>query len=92
VEGCFSVMGLWQAGYPAVALMGSSMSEAQERIICANWRRVILLLDGDDAGRTGAADILPRLARHVFVRHINLPDDTQPDHLTPDGLAHILGL
>jgi DNA primase len=92
VEGFFDAINLWQAGYPAVALMGSSMSEAQATTIRAHWRKVILMLDGDEAGRAGTADILPRLAEHLFVRNIRLGDGLQPDKLTQQELWDMLPL
>ena len=40
-----------EAGFPAVALMGSSLSEAQEELLAATFERVVVMLDGDETGR-----------------------------------------
>lgn len=51
VEGFSDSMKLHQAGFPAVALMGSSLSEIQEVLLCAKFSRVLLLFDGDEPGQ-----------------------------------------
>jgi DNA primase len=77
VEGFFSgVFPLWQKGRRnVVAVMGSTLSEAQERLIIqtvGSKGRVLVAFDPDEAGRTGSADAVKRLAPQVFVRTINL--------------------
>ena len=70
--------------------MGSSMSEAQEKLI-ATFAHVVLFLDGDQAGREGAATIAGRLTKKVFVRVIDLPEGTQPDQLSSEEIEAVLG-
>ena len=41
--------------------------------------QVVLLLDGDDAGRAATDDCLVRLGRRVAVKAIPLAEDQQPD-------------
>jgi DNA primase len=76
VEGFFTVFEFWQRGRRnVVALMGSSMSTEQERLIVETVGpkgRVLLALDNDDAGRKGSADALRRLSSQVFVREMAL--------------------
>jgi DNA primase len=76
VEGFFTVFEFWQRGRKnVVALMGSSMSAEQERLIVETVGpkgRVLLALDNDDAGRKGSADALSRLSSQVFVREMAL--------------------
>ena len=50
-------MKVTQAGYPCVALMGSTMSKAQEELLRETFGNVIVMLDGDDAGRVAAEGI-----------------------------------
>jgi DNA primase len=94
VEGFFDVMKLWQLGWRrAVSLMGSHLSATHERLLAdaGKERGIILLFDEDDAGRTGRAKALLRLATKVFVRVAPLPrEGVQPDHLTPDELHTLL--
>ena len=76
VEGFFDCMDLWTRDRKnVVALMGSTMSEAQERLIVETVGakgRVLLALDADEAGRKGSADAVGRLVSRVFVREMAL--------------------
>lgn len=91
VEGFFDCLRVWQSECNcAVALMGSSMSARQEELLARYFQYAILMLDGDVAGREAAANILPRLARHMFVKLIELPDGKQPDQLPPEEIAALL--
>src|SRR5260370_34393643 len=84
VEGFFDCMKVHQAGFPnVVALMGSSMSDAQENFLHP-FTHVILLFDGDDAGRTAESTTAPRLMDRTFVKVVNLADGKQPDQLSSD--------
>lgn len=86
VEGFFDVIVLWQLGVPnAVALMGTELSAAQEELLVAHTDRVVLLLDGDEAGQSAMEELLPRLARRLFVKVVELPDGVQPDGLGSDS-------
>jgi DNA primase len=90
VEGLFSALKLWQAKIPAVALLGCSLSEVQEDLLCRHINRIVLLLDGDDAGRTATSQCLVRLGRRVWVRAISLPEDSQPDQLSAEEIKAML--
>jgi len=90
VEGFFDCMKVHQAGFPCVALLGSSLSEQQEEMLAAEFGRVILMLDGDDAGRSGAEDCARRLVRRMFVRIVTLLDGQQPDQLGAEELLRLL--
>jgi DNA primase len=51
VEGFFDTLAVHQAGYPAVAgLMGSTLSRYQADLLATHFDRVVLMLDGDEAG------------------------------------------
>ncbi len=91
VEGFFDCMKVVQAGFPnTVALMGSSLSAQQEHLLIENFDRVLLMLDGDDAGRKGSEDIAARLSRKLFVRIIEVPSGKQPDGFSAEDLNRIL--
>jgi DNA primase len=88
-EGFFDCMKVHQAGrHAVVGLMGSALSEAQEKVL-RQFAHVILFLDGDEAGREATRGIAARLVPQTFVRVINLPDGKQPDQLAS---AEIQGL
>lgn len=91
VEGYFDCMKVHQAGFPnVVALMGSSLSEAQETLLASNSKRVILMLDGDSGGRSAATQIAARLARKMFVRLVGVPEAKQPDQLSSEDIQELL--
>jgi DNA primase len=76
-----------QAGFPCVALMGSTMSNAQEELIREHFAHVVVMLDGDNAGRGAAEGVADRLRRIIFqVNVVTLLDGTQPDQLSEDEL------
>ncbi len=76
---------------PAVALMGTSMSEEQVGLLVrAGVQRATLLLDGDDAGRQACERVLPPLARELFVRVGVLPDGEAPDDCEEEVLREMV--
>jgi 5S rRNA maturation endonuclease (ribonuclease M5) len=84
VEGFFDALAVHQAGHPAVvALMGSALSRPQADLLTTHFDRVLLMLDGDEAGRHGAAAITTTLAERIEVIPILLDEQTQPDQLAP---------
>ncbi len=96
VEGFFDCIKLWQHGVKRiVALMGSTLSPAQEELIRKNTTphgRVIVILDEDDAGRAAREKIVPRLAEWLFVKsHVFAEQDRQPESLSADEVRQILG-
>jgi DNA primase len=91
VEGFFDCMHVAQAGFPCVALMGSTMSKAQEDLLAEQFGHVVVMLDGDEVGRKAMAEIIDRLQRVVYrVDAIDLPDGVQPDGLSSDELSRLL--
>ena len=83
-------MNVHQAGLPAVvALMGSSLSEAQEKLL-SQFKQVILFLDGDEAGQLASGSIAARLISQTFVKVVRLPDGQQPDQLSREEIKNIL--
>ena len=105
VEGFFGCWAVEAAGLPCVALMGSKLHEPQARMLAEYFDHVVFLLDGDAAGRQCTAESLSTLGvgvsmyhddeaqqqeRHVYVRAVLLPDDTQPDHFDAEELQRLL--
>ena len=95
VEGFFGCMTVHQHGYrKVVALMGSTMSAAQEEIIRRHTDRhghIIVMLDEDEAGISGREDVAVRLSRFSFVKvHTFAEANRQPETLTADELSTIL--
>jgi len=91
VEGFFDCLKLHQAGVRSVvALMGSALYPSQECLLIERFRHVMLILDGDAAGRHATAEIAPRLRAHCFVQVMHLAPDTQPDQMTSQEVWHVL--
>lgn len=94
VEGFFDAMKLHQHGCrKVVALMGSTMSAAQEELIrkhTSSQSQIIVMLDEDEAGRAGREDIAVRLSQIVFVKvHVFGKEGEQPDNLTPEQIGQL---
>jgi len=95
VEGFFGCMMLHQLGCrKTVALMGSTMSAAQEELIRKHTDRksqVIVMLDEDEAGRAFRDEVAVRLSKFVFVQVHILPNDgDQPESMTAEQVAALL--
>lgn len=92
VEGFFDTFAVHQAGYPAVvALMGSTLSAQQAELLSHAFDRVLLLLDGDAAGRQGTTVVTRALATRTPVSVITLEEGVQPDQLTPEQVQRYVG-
>jgi DNA primase len=96
VEGFFDCMALHQRGCQrVVALMGTSLSTAQEDLILQRTEpnaHLVIMLDEDDAGRGVRAEMAGRLAFHRFVRvHRFEKEGQQPCDLTAEELQKLLG-
>jgi DNA primase len=92
VEGYFDCLRVHQAGQPwVVALMGSSLSAEQETALREGFDRVILLLDGDGAGRAASRTMAARLSGRSWVAVVDVPDGAQPDQLSPAAIQQLVG-
>jgi DNA primase len=94
VEGFASVWWLDQHGFrDVVALMGCSCSERQADLICERLTHegtLIVLTDGDDAGRECAGDIFRIVGDRRRCRYASLDDGEQPTDLGSEALAGFL--
>jgi len=80
VEGFFGAMLLHGLDVPVVAIMGTSMAEAQVELLTARGiKRVLVMLDGDEAGQKAVTPLLDLLTRSFFVKVGYLPDGEAPD-------------
>jgi DNA primase len=87
VEGYMDVLALHQAGFgAAVAVSGTALSERHARLLGRHTRQVLLLFDGDDAGRAAILRSLPSLlAEGLAVRVALIPGGDDPDSLVRKG-------
>ena len=93
VESYWSVFRLAALGVPAAALMGRDLSAAQlALLVAAGVDHVRIMLDGDEPGRSATLTMLPELARHVFVKRLELPDATKPHSAPEDVLRRLISV
>lgn len=91
VEGFFDCLRAHQAGIASVvALMGTALYEPQRRLLLERFQRVILMLDGDEAGRDATATIAARLRSDISVHVIHLAEQVQPDQLAIEAIRQLL--
>lgn len=95
VEGYFDLISLWQEGIRnCVAPLGTALTEEHAHILSKLAKRVILLYDGDKAGRKGVRSSVPYLlASGMQVRVVYLPEGEDPDSLVrkdPRALKELL--
>lgn len=91
VEGFFDCMRVSGTGFEnVVALLGTELYERPAELLCERFRRVLVMLDGDVAGRRAHASVAARLRVRCEVREIELPEGAQPDQLAEDALRHLI--
>lgn len=70
--------------------MGAALYDCQQRLLTEHFRQIILMLDGDEAGRRASSIIASRLERSCAVRVIELAASTQPDQLSEQAIQEVL--
>jgi len=70
--------------------MGVSLSLEQEMLLLAHFEKLILMLDGDPAGRAASHAIAVRLSGKCCVAAAPLPDGVQPDHMSDGAIRGLL--
>jgi hypothetical protein len=73
VEGLFDFAKLYQYGYPVVAVMHSSLTPEQARILKDLNKRVVVMFDNDKAGLTGRGIVRQELVKHVPLQKVRYP-------------------
>ena len=74
-EGTLDAMWLNQHGYPAVALLGMSMSKRQQELLSSlRTEEIVLCLDNDTAGQTGLQKALQAIGNTMMNSYIKLPN------------------
>jgi DNA primase len=90
VECPWGVLRLRQVGIPSVALLGTTLFPCQQELLAAAGR-VVLMLDGDPAGRAAAQRIREQLRSSTEVELINLPSGLDPDDLPDSEISALVG-
>lgn len=89
VECPWGVMRLHQIGILAVALLGTHLSAAQRQLILPT-PHLIVMMDGDPAGRNAASRIGQQMHAHPNISVASIPDGLDPDELTDGQIAATL--
>ena len=67
-------LSLWTHGFQAVALNGTGSSEQITMLKELPYRRLVLGLDGDNAGRKGTMRLYEALKKFKLITRLNLED------------------
>jgi DNA primase len=86
VECPWGVLRLAQLGIPAVALLGTHLSPVQRNLL-HDLPKVVVMMDGDKAGKKAARTVNKQLANTAVV---HLPDGLDPDDLDDQELTRSL--
>ena len=75
-EGTLDTMWLDQHGCPSVALLGASLSKAQEELTLGlHTEELVLCLDNDEAGQIGFQKAMGCLSKSFVVSYVKLPKE-----------------
>lgn len=89
VEGFFDCLRVDQAGYRnVVALLGVRVSEMQEKLLRERFPRLVLMLDGDEAGQRASQQLAVRLRGKLSLAE--MPSGRQPDQLSREEIGRIV--
>lgn len=92
-EGFFHVMYLDQLGYAnPVARMGTHLSTAQAEKLVTCFTELVIIPDGDVAGRNSATQIAGLLKTRMPVRVVEMADGMDVDALSERAVYELLGL
>ncbi len=94
-EGEFDAIIMEQMGYPTIAVPGSSSFAGNWRFLFTNHYQVVLVFDGDDAGRKGSNRVKGILGTvNQNVRQVWLPEgkDITDLYVAPGGKDTLKGL
>jgi DNA primase len=91
VEGFFDCLRVHQAGYRnVVALLGVRLSEMQEKLLLERFSRLVLMLDGDEAGQGASRQLAARLRGRVSLSLVKVPSGRQPDQLSSEEIGRMV--
>jgi DNA primase len=92
VEGFVDVWGLSMQGvHNVVAAMGTDITPKQRDLLSKYAENVIIMLDADQAGRTGAERVDKMLNKVVNTTVVSLPDGKDPKDFTYKDVKEYLG-
>ena len=89
-EGYMDVIALFRFGYPAVATLGTAVSEKQIDLLTKLSKNIFIVFDGDQAGKNASIrlfdKLLPLIKTDNVFRFVFLPDNLDPEeYLVKNG-------
>lgn len=82
-EGYMDVIALFRFGYPAVASLGTAVSEKQIDLLTKLSKNIFIVFDGDQAGKNASIrlfdKLLPLIKTDNVFRFVFLPDNLDPE-------------
>ena len=82
-EGYMDVIALYKFGYPAVASLGTAVSEKQIDLLTKLSKNIFVVFDGDKAGKNASIrlfeKLLPLIKTDNVFRFVFLPNDLDPE-------------
>jgi 5S rRNA maturation endonuclease (ribonuclease M5) len=92
VEGHLDMIKMWQFGYrPVMALLGSHPSPPQVEKLIKYWQKIIVVPDGNQAGREMGERVKKMVAARVPITVKKLVEGTDPGKMTEEELYALLG-
>jgi len=87
VEGYMDMISLYQSGIKnVVATCGTSFQEEKAKLLSAVCNKVVIVLDGDDAGIKGAKNAVEALLPfEIDVRYALIPNSQDPDDFVKES-------
>jgi len=80
-EGIGDVLRMYQNGYSAVGVFGSSISERQIELLAFINKKYYILFDGDQAGYEGTKQAIKKIGNRLFVSWLFCPQNKDPGSL-----------
>lgn len=79
------------SGIPCIAMMGKTLSRAQIRLLeDLKIDQIMLMLDGDEPGRSASEVLVQDLSSRFYVRNADLEEAQMPDEMSDEALLEIV--
>jgi DNA primase len=88
VEGFFDQWALARVGIPAMAVMGTALTEEHLKLVERWTKHLVLMMDSDEAGKRSVLRSLPLLlGKHFEAKVFSVPSGKDPDEWLQDPKA-----
>jgi DNA primase len=89
-EGIGDVLALYNYGYSAVSVFGSSISERQIELLSFIGKKYYIFFDGDLAGREGTKQAIAKIGNRLVFSWIFCEDGQDPGSVSKEYIENIL--